>query len=111
MNKKHIAELYYIAMNDKDIDRASAYFHPAITLKTPMMSLTGKAEVTAAAGQFIEMFQNLEVRDIIENGNKAVVIYDLNSAIGNISTASFIKCKDELIESIELFYDTKPFLK
>jgi hypothetical protein len=111
MSQKHIAELYYIAMNDKDLDKASSYFHEKITLKTPMTTLSSKKEVAEAARNFSKIFESLTVREVVGNGDRVVVIYDLKTSIGVISTASLISCKNELILSIELFYDTRPFLQ
>ena len=111
MGQKHIAELYYTAINDKDVDKASSYFHEEITLKTPMATISSKEKVAEAARNFTKIFDSLIVREVVGNGDRVVVIYDLNSSIGVISTASLISCKDGLISSIELFYDTKPFFQ
>ncbi len=106
MIQQHIAELYYIAMNDKNIDTVSSYFHQDITFKSPTSSLSGKDAVVSAAKEYFNAFNSIKVNEIIGEKDKVAVLCETAFSIGNMSSISIINCQDNLIKSIELFFDT-----
>ena len=109
-----IAESYYKAMNDKDLEGMSKYLHSDIQFITPLMKMSGKEEVLASAkSHFFSLFNTLQIRAKFSSLDQAMLVYDLgcNPPIGTIRVAALLTLKNDLIVRIELFFDARSFEK
>ena len=106
MSQKHIAELYYIAMGQKDISAVAEFLHPEVVLKSPAYQVVGKEAVVLGAKEHSDSFTAMNVREVVGNGDKAFVICETVFPFGTMTSASLVSVKDGLISSIELFFDT-----
>lgn len=111
----HIARGYYTAMKNKDLATLEQHLHPDVLFIGPMAEMTGKNSVATAAKNFMNFFNALEIRHILENSHdsSAVVVFDLicPAPIGTLRAATFMHIEHNLITKMELFYDARPFEK
>lgn len=58
MSKKNmiIAESYYKAMGDKDLEGIAKYLHPDVQFIAPLAKMTGKNAVLEAVKRFFSLF-------------------------------------------------------
>lgn len=106
-----IAETYYKAVGEKNVESIEKYIHPDIQFIAPLGKETGKEAFLEAAKKFTNLFTSLKIRAISGAENQAMVVYDLEcpSPIGTFSTAVLMTFKEGLIAKIELFFDARPF--
>lgn len=109
---RKIAESYYHAMAAKDIAAISRLLDDQIEFKAPLTKTNGKEDFLKAAKGFMMAFEKLTIHASFEEGEKAVVVYDLvcHGEIGNVRSVALFSFEGELISRIELFYDPRPFL-
>jgi hypothetical protein len=109
----NIAELYYEAMNNKDLNKIALYLHPKVKFLGPLAELEGKDAVLESAKGFLGIVDSVKMRVKFASGNQVMLAYDLNcvSPIGTIRVAALIIFEDNLISSIELFFDARAFDK
>ena len=108
-----IAESYYKAMGNKDLEGIAKYLHPDVQFIAPLAKMTEKDAVLEAAKKFFSLFNTLEIRAKFGSADQAMLVYDLNcpAPIGIFRAAALMTLKDDLIVRIELFFDTRPFEK
>lgn len=106
-----IAEAYYIAMGQKDIEGVSKYLHPDVSFRAPLAQTQGKAAFLEATKGFMNLFKTTTIRATLGSGDQAAVIYDVDfpAPIGVMHSAAFLTIQEGLISKIELFYDARPF--
>lgn len=109
----NIAEHYYEAMNNKDLDEIALYLHPKVKFLGPLAQLEGKEAVLESAKGFLGIVDSVMMRTKFASGNQVMLAYDLNcvSPIGTIRVAALMTFEDNLISSIELFFDARVFYK
>jgi hypothetical protein len=107
----NIAEAYYNAMGDKNIEAAGDHLHPDVRFIAPFGNLTGKQAVLSAAKNFVANFNALTIRSKFGSPHQVMLAYDLDcpAPVGIVRTAALMTFKDDLIARIELFYDARPF--
>lgn len=112
-NPQDIAEKYYTAMGEKNIDKMGHYLHSEVEFKAPIRSLKGKESVLTAAKQLVAAFDSLNIRSKFSSGDQAVLIIDLDfpDPIGRLPTAALLQVEKDLIVKIELFFDPTPLIK
>lgn len=103
-----VAESYYAAMNNKDIESMEKMLHPDVVFIGPLATLQAKEAVVKAIKGFTAAFNTLNVRAKFHSKNQAMLAIDteFKEPIGNLRTASLLTTEDGLIVKIELFYDT-----
>ena len=109
-----IAQGYYIEMGNKNVQGLEQYLHPDVQFIGPMAEMIGKDRVLDAAKNFINMFNSLEIRQKFENDNNStMIVFDLicPPPIGKLRAATLMCIEDDLITTMELFYDARPFEK
>jgi hypothetical protein len=109
----NIAEQYYAAMNNKDLNEIALYLHPKVKFLGPLAQLDGKEAVLESAKGFLGIVDSVKMRVKFASGNQVMLAYDLNcvSPIGTIRVAALMTFEDNLISSIELFFDARVFDK
>ncbi len=117
MNATHknieIAENYYQAMGSKNLAALQQYIHPEIEFIAPLARTNGKEDFLEAAKKFMALFKTLTIETTFGKEDKAVVVYHLDCSdfVANIRAVALLTFKEELIRSIELFYDPRPFVR
>lgn len=105
------AEAYYQALGKKDISSLEPLLHPDVEFVAPLAKTKGKEALLEGAEQFASFFKTLTIHAKFGDGDKAVIVYDLDcpSPVGTFRAVALMSFKDELISRIELFYDARPF--
>ena len=117
MEQKNIelVKNYYNAMTNKDLDTMAKCLHEDIHFHGPLADRNGKDELLEASKIFFSMIDGLKLNDsdIFANADKVMLAYDLHGKepVGTFRVAALITIKDDLIFSLELFYDSMPFEK
>ena len=108
-----IAEAYYKAMGKKDFSEMEKYLHPDVQFRAPLAQTKGKQALLEGVKGFCNVFSALRICDKFENGDKAVIVYELDckEPIGLCRSVALLGFTEELISNIELFYDARPFVK
>lgn len=106
-----VAEAYYKAMGEKDVEVMGQHLHPDIRFVGPMGDMTGKGAVLGATESLLPLLHNLKVRATFASETQAMVAYDLECLppIGAFRVAALMDFEGDLISSIELFYDAPSF--
>lgn len=112
-NNVAIAEAYYKAMGEKNIEKMGTCLHPAVKFFSPLANLTGKEAVLEAAKRATSLFKTLAIRATFGSADQAMLAIDLDfpMPMGNCPTAVLLTFQDGLISKIELFYDGRFFDK
>ncbi len=112
-NNMSIAQSYYTAIGQKNIQEVEQYLHPHVQVISPLIKKTGKAAVLEALKGFIAAFNTLTIRTAFSSPDQAMLAVDVDypTPIGSLQTASLISFQDGLIVKIELFFDGRPFEK
>ncbi len=102
---------YYRCMLAKDFEGMEAYLHPEVALTSPLSTISGKEVVVEAAQSLTDILKDIVFRSKLGANNQVMLAYNfiLTEPIGMLRAAVLIHFKDELIYSIELFFDSKPF--
>ncbi len=108
----HIGLTYYEAMGNKDSKQVAACLSEDVKLIYPLGTYEGKEAVLQRANEFFPLFEKLDVRTHIKEGNREAVLYDLfcPKPIGQVKTAAHLTIEKGLIKEIELFFDARPFV-
>ncbi|MCE2991370.1 MAG: nuclear transport factor 2 family protein [Candidatus Jidaibacter sp.] len=107
----NLAESYYNAMLAKDFDKMAGYLHDNVHFIGPLAEMQGKDAVVAAAKNFGEILQDIQIRSRFSSDTKIMFAYDMvvPAPIGKFRAAVLMEFMDGLISKIELFYDASPF--
>jgi hypothetical protein len=110
MDYLQIAEAYYQAMNEKNVDKLKNYLHPDAKLISPLAGETQGGSIFDAIARFMTHFTRLKIRSKCGMGNQVMLAIDVEYSlpIGKLKTAVLMTFQDNLIASIELFHDTRP---
>lgn len=110
---EQIAQTFYRAFGEKDLEVVAKYLHPEVCLVTPLSKLQGKENYLQAAVGFMDFFDGLTIRAALGEGDQAVIVYDLMcpDPIGTVPAAALMTFKDGLLIKNELFHDTSPWAK
>lgn len=105
-----IAEQYYRALANKDLETASAFLSPDVELISPLATIQSKSLVIQALQGFLHAIEKLEIRFVIENGSQTILFLNpyFHEPIKELRTAALITIENSLIKQIELFYDSSP---
>lgn len=77
-----------------------------------MSTINGKVDAISAATNFGQILENVEIESSFENDQQVVLVYDMTvKSIGTFRACAFMKFTDDLISTIELFYDARLFAK
>ena len=108
-----IANTFYIAFGEKNLEIIEKHLHPDVQLITPLSTLQGKDAYLEAAKGFMAFFNALSIRATFGEGEQVVVIYDLDcpGPIGKVPAAALMTFQEGLIIRNELFHDTSPYAK
>ena len=115
MNQKNmaIANTFYTAFGEKNLETMEKYLHPDVQLITPLSTLQGKEAYLDAVKGFMVFFKALTIRATFGEGDQTVVVYDLEcgEGIGKTSAVALMTFQEGLIIRNELFHDISPYAK
>lgn len=106
-----VAESYYKAMVSKDFATMATYLHPQVVLLGPLGKLNGQEAVAMAAKNFGNLLQDIHIHHRFSSKEEIMLVYDMVVAepIGTFKAAVRMEFKENLISTIDLFYDATPF--
>ena len=109
----NIAQSYYNAMLAKDFDKMDSYLHKEVHFAGPLSEMCGKDAVISAAKHLSQVLQDIEIRSKFAVDNKIMFAYDFifPHPINRLRAAVLMEFTKGLISKIELFFDSKPFIK
>ncbi len=110
-NNMSLAEAYYTAVAERDFAEVEKYLHPDVQFIAPLAKMKGKEAVMEATKQFASFFKSLKIRAKLDAGDQAVIVYDLECPVGDLSAAVLLTFQEGLVSKLELFYDARPFEK
>jgi len=110
-NNLAIAETYYKALGEKNIEATEKYLNVDVQCIGPLVKVVGRGNVVEANKKFISLFKTLKIRSSFASQDQAMIVYDLEceAPVNIFSAAALLTFKDNLICKIELFYDARPF--
>jgi ketosteroid isomerase-like protein len=117
MTTKETVEQYFDRLKRKDGWQASLSDDLVFDSYTsPIKHVTGKQAYLQTTNGFYSSIRQMEVRDLITEGDKAVALthYDLAPAPGKeIATdvAEVFRVRNGQIDSLAIYFDTAPFPK
>jgi len=113
MSKNHadIAKAYYIAVGDKNMEGIEKYLHPDVQFTGPLAKAEGKEAFLNVMKNFTDFLKTLKIRATFGSEDQAVVVYDVDTPVGNFATASLMTFEDGLITHFEVIYDPRPYEK
>ena len=105
------AEAYYQAMNEKNLAKVKSYLHPDSKLISPMAGEMQSGSMLDAISRFISCVNRVTIRSKCGSGNQVMLAVDVDfpPPIGQLRSAVLMTFRGNLIASVELFHDTKPF--
>lgn len=106
-----IAEAYYKAWGEKNVEKMEQYLHQDVQLIGPIANLKGKAMVVEALKRGGPHTVNIRAK--FGSGNQTMLALDMSflDPIGNLRSAVLMTFKEGLIAKIELFFDPRIFDK
>src|SRR5271168_3503188 len=99
-----IAETYYTAVGQKNIEGIENYLHPDIQFVGPLAKVRGKEAFLEVMKNFIDFLKTLKIRAKFSSEDQAIVVYDVESPLGNSATASLMTFEEGLITKIEVIF-------
>lgn len=108
---KTAATAYLDAWRRKDAGALQALLAPDVGFKGPMAQTQGRDAFMAAVTRMFPLLEDVVVRELLVEGETAVVIYDFVCAapIGCCRTAELLSFAAGKISRSELFFDARPF--
>ena len=112
-NILRLAEAYMSAWQNKDLKGIAERVHPKVHFKGPMAEFTDRQSYLASCERIFPMLIEIKIRSRFFSENQAIFTYDFicPEPIGICPTAELLTIEDDLIKSIKLFYDARPFEK
>lgn len=106
-----IAAAYYTALSEKNVLELEKYLHSKVQFTSPFATLEGKTAVIEAIRKLTPLFNALTIRATFGSPDQAMVVYDLDfpAPIGICPTAAHLTFQENLIITIELFFDARRF--
>lgn len=111
MTTKSVVEAYLDGWKRKDVTVVERLLSKSVSSKGPMLSTEGRESFIAAVNAVLPLVNDVALRHLIVDGDKAVAVYDFICVelIGVCRVAELICVKNELIHSSEIFFDARPF--
>ena len=107
----NLGEVYYQALQNKDIDAVGRLIHDDVVLSGPMMDdLHGREAFLEGCKQWFSMLIKIVSHEQFAAGDQAVFIKEVHypEPIGMVRTADMMTFRDGLLIKAELFYDASP---
>jgi len=108
-----IAQEYLSAWKRKDADGIARLLHSEVRLKSPVADLTGREAFLLMCRKIFPVLENISLRAQFASENQVMLVYDfvLQDPMGLTRTANLMTFEGDLIRSVELFFDARPFEK
>lgn len=106
-----LVQTYLDAWRHKNVAAIAEVLSADVHFVGPMMDVTGRDQVIASTERIMSMLREFRVRSTFVSGDRAMFTYDFicDPPIGTCRTAEMIEIKAARIQTIELFYDARPF--
>lgn len=106
-----IAQTYYTAMAERNLDGVAQYLDGNVVFIAPLTTIVGKQAFLERVKEFFAYSVNLTIRTVFGSQDQAVVIFTLDypAPIGRVETVALLNIDTGLITRIELFYDGRLF--
>ncbi|USO00517.1 MAG: nuclear transport factor 2 family protein [Alphaproteobacteria bacterium] len=103
----HVAENHYKNMVNKDFDTMETYLHDDIQFVGPISTIQGKDAVIAAAKNFSNILNKIDISSKFASNDQVMFAYDLSLSTINITlrAAVLMDFQNGKIKKIETFYD------
>jgi len=113
VHTQEIAQEYLAALKHKDPDVIARLIHPDVHLKSPVADLNGSGASLTMCEKIFPQLEDVILRAKFASETQAMLVYDfvLKEPIGTTRTANLMTFEGELIRSVELLFDARPFEK
>ncbi len=105
---RQVAHHYLLAVQRND--PAALPLHPDLSATFPNATLHDAQAYRAALGPFLQSVQAIRLRQIIAEGEHAVLLLDIDTARGTLEFAEHLHIVDGLIVHVRGYYDPRPLL-
>lgn len=111
MTSTEIAESYYKAMSDQNMDEIAKYIHPDIQFVGPLDQFKGKDRFLKAVEGLFAFYTKIDIVASFGEGNQAMLTYHMTCVepINLVRAAVYLTVEGNKIKELELFYDARPF--
>lgn len=111
MDNLAIAEAYYKAMGQKDMESMKRYLHPDVQFKSPITQTKGRDAFLGPLTRLTSFMNSLTIRAKVGSGDQVMLVYDIDfpAPIERSSAAALLIFQEGLIANIEIFFDARPF--
>jgi hypothetical protein len=108
-----IAQEYLAAWKRKDAGGIARLVHPDVRLKSPIAELAGREPFLTMCRKIFPQLEDVVVRATFATETQAMIAYDfvMKAPLGLTRTANLMTFDGDLIRSVELFFDARPFEK
>lgn len=108
-----VGEEYLAAWKRKDITMIGRLVHPEIHMKSPITEVKGKPEFLQTCENIFKSLDDVRILAKFGSENQAVFIYEflLKPPLGAVKTANLMTFDGDLIRSVDLLFDARPFEK
>jgi hypothetical protein len=110
-NNAAIAEAYYTAVGERNVGGIEKYLHPDVQFIGPLAKVRGREAFLEVMKNFVDFLKTLKIRATFGSEDQAIVVYDVDSPVGNSAAASLMTFEEGLIIKIEVIYDARPYEK
>jgi len=107
LNKVHIAEAYYAAIQEGRKNDIPSFYHPNVSFMTPLGASEGSKAVAQAASGFSDALKEMVFRAKVGQGDKVMLACDVTFKGSHepLKTAVLLDFEGDKIRRIECFYD------
>ena len=98
---------YYKAINENKADAAAKYLAENVQITSPLAVKHGKTDVVNSLKGFCSAIESVTIRAKFSDSKQVMLAYNIKfpEPIGNLRAAGLLTLENNLITSIELFYD------
>jgi hypothetical protein len=105
-------EAYCRAAETKEASHVAPYLHPDLRFSGPLAKNEGKETYLKKLDEFLSLCKKISIRAKCYGPNQLMLVYEVEFSETLVCpTAAYVTFKDDLVSTIELFFDARPFVK